>query len=274
MNARPAQLLGDTKARDYTEKLALFNAFAARELQAQIADLDLQPGMRVLDAGCGSGEALGWLGAALGPQGLAVGCDLAAAHAGIARRHGVVLQADLLQPPLRAGSFDVIWAVNTINHVREPVAALARLAPLLRAGGRLVLGQSSLVPDMYFAWDARLERLTNEAVRRYYRERYGLSERSLGSVRGLVGWLRAAGFSNVAVRTRVIERVQPLTESDRAYLLQAIFRGSWGERLRSYLDAEDFATLGALCDPGHAQFALARPDFHFLQSLTFAVGTL
>jgi SAM-dependent methyltransferase len=272
MSAHPAQLLGDTRARNYAGKLMRFNAFAAPELRAAIQELDIRAGMRVLDAGCGTGEALGWLGEAVGVNGLAVGCDLATAHTSAAQHRGLVLQADLLRPPLRPGSFDLIWAVNTVNHLREPAAALAQWAALLRPGGRLVLGQSSFVPDMYFAWDARLERLTNEAVRRYYRDRYGLRERQLSPVRGLLGWLRAAPLRNVAVRTRIIERVSPLEAADEGYLLEAIFRGTWGERLRPYLRASDFAALERLCDPANEGFALRRPDFHFLQSLTIAVG--
>ncbi|MGA7439828.1 MAG: hypothetical protein WBW32_17025, partial [Luteibacter sp.] len=63
MNPIPARgLLGDTTARDYSEKLRRFNAFAAPELCRAIASLGLKPGMRVLDAGCGTGEALAWLG--------------------------------------------------------------------------------------------------------------------------------------------------------------------------------------------------------------------
>src|SRR6185312_13111688 len=59
--ARSTALLGDTTARDYAHKLNLFNSFAQPELRRAIADLDLKPGMRVLDAGCGTGEALEWL---------------------------------------------------------------------------------------------------------------------------------------------------------------------------------------------------------------------
>ncbi|SFS19979.1 hypothetical protein SAMN05216570_4215 [Dyella sp. OK004] len=50
--------LGDSAARDYSRKLQLFNAFAEPELRNAIASLELRPGMRVLDAGCGTGEAL------------------------------------------------------------------------------------------------------------------------------------------------------------------------------------------------------------------------
>ena len=51
-------LLGDTTARDYSRKLQLFNSFAEPELRRAIASLGLKQGMHVLDAGCGTGEAL------------------------------------------------------------------------------------------------------------------------------------------------------------------------------------------------------------------------
>jgi SAM-dependent methyltransferase len=279
--ARPngsSGLLGDTPQRNYAQKLHRFNLFAEPELRAAIASLAIAPDARILDAGCGSGEALEWLAGNDGTQRLVVGMDLAAAHTGTARHITAspiaVVQADLLSPPFAAASFDLIWSVNTINHLRDPIAGLERLASLLRSGGRIACGQSSLLPDMYFAWDSRLERLTNEAVRSYYRKRYGLEERDLAGVRGVVGLMRAARLRELAVRTFVIERVAPLRAADEAYLLETIFRDSWGERLRPYLSHPDFEELTHLCDPNDQRFALKRPDFHFLQTLTLVVGSV
>lgn len=274
-----AGLLGDTPQRDYTEKLQLFNAFARPELREGIAALGVgvRTGERVLDAGCGTGETVGWFCESTGNRALVVGMDLAVAHVRIARctapAQAIILQADMLRPPLVEGSFDLIWSVNAVNHLHDPVAGVQLLAKLLRRGGRLVVGQSSLVPDMYFAWDARLEQRVNDAVRAYYRERYGRSEHEFAAVRALVGWLQATGLPQVAVRTRMIERIQPLAEADERYLRDAIFRDTWGERLRPYLHPEDFDMLARLCDPHDARYALRRPDFHFLQGLTMAVAT-
>jgi SAM-dependent methyltransferase len=271
-------LLGDTTRRDYSRKLQLFNSFAEPELRQAIDSLSLKPGMRILDAGCGTGEALHWLWDEVEPEGEVIGIDLATAHTAAARTavsaRTFVLQADLLQAPFAGASFDLIWCVNTINHVRDPVGGVQALATLLRPGGRIALGQSSLMPDMYFAWDSRLERLTNEAVRHYYRDRYRLDERDLTAVRSIIGLLRRAGLSKVIARTLIIERVAPLRAADEAYLTQAIFRDTWGERLRPYLAEDDYAELARLCDPQHPQFALRRPDFHFLQSFTLAVGEI
>jgi SAM-dependent methyltransferase len=254
-----AGLLGDTPSRDYSRKLHLFNAFAEPELRSLIVGVDLKPGMRILDAGCGTGEALPWLLDEVSPTGGVIGLDLATAH---------------VEAPIAGESIDFIWCVNTINHLRDPAHGVEQLAALLRPGGRIALGQSSLLPDMYFAWDSRLERVTNEAVHRYYHERYSLNERDLSSVRALVGLLRQADFQNVTARTVLIERVSPLDAATERYLLDTIFKNTWGERLRPFLSDDDYSELLRVCNPLYEQFALRRPDFHFLQSLTLVTGDM
>jgi SAM-dependent methyltransferase len=269
-------LLGDTPSRDYSRKLRLFNGFARREIREAIARLGLTPGMGVLDAGCGTGEALEWLRHEVMPKGRVVGIDLSAAHVAAARQHVLppaeILLGDILLPPFAPNSFDLIWCVNTINHMRDPTRAAIGLAALLRPGGRVAFAQSSILPDMYFAWDSRLERMTNEAVHQYYRDRYQVAEVDLRSVRGLVGLAQRAKLLNVVARTVVIERISPLDSETELYLKEAIFRNTWGERLRPYMAADDYAQLVRLCDQQHAEYALHRPDFHFVQTLTLVTG--
>ncbi|HEX4376600.1 MAG TPA: methyltransferase domain-containing protein [Steroidobacteraceae bacterium] len=276
--SRPRQgLLGDTAGRDYSAKLSAFNAHAEPELRQAIASLALRPGMRVVDVGCGSGDNLALLGEA-SDQSLLIGFDLAAAHAVAAKARNppaaLIAQADLRRAPLARASVDLIWCMNTINHVHEPTAALAGLAELLRPGGRIALAQSAFLPEMYFAWDARLERLVTEAVRQYYRERYGVDERRLTAVRALVGLLRAAGLGDIRARTLMIERIAPLKPADERYLAETVFRDTWGERLRPYLQPEDYQEVLRLTDPQDPAYALRRPDFHYLQSLTLVVAAI
>lgn len=272
----PPGLLGDTPQRDYGRKLRLFNAFAAPELRALIGELGLRPGQRVLDAGCGAGATIGWLAAEVGPTGLAVGLDLASAHARLARAASPasagIVQADLTAAPLRPGSFDLVWCVNTINHLRDPLAGVRALVELLAPGGRLALGQSHLLPEMVFAWDARLERVVTEANRAYYRDKYGLDEGDTTAIRALVGLLRAAGLREVRPRTIAVERVAPLSAADEAYLGETLLRGYWGEPVRRYLDPADWAELERLADPASPGYCLRRPDFHYLQTFTLVTG--
>ena len=268
--------LGDTSARDYGAKLRLFNAFAEPELRRAISGLYPTPGTRVLDVGCGTGEALEWFSACVHPGGVVAGLDLAAAHTLASRRRAgpdvLVLQGNLEHAPFADGQFDLVWCANTIHHLRNPLAGIEALVRLLRRNGRIAVGQSGLVPELLFAWDSRLERLVHEAVRAYYRDRYGLEERHLTAVRAVLGLLRSASLARISVNTVLIERCSPLRPADERYLVEAIFQGTWGERLKPYLPTEDYIELARLCDPGHSDFALARPDFHFIQSFTLAVG--
>ena len=278
VSGRYEGLLGDTAARDYSDKLSKFNAFAQPELRRLIKGLDLRSGMHVLDAGCGTGEALNWLLDEVAPSGRVVGVDLAAAHVAAARRRAppeiAIYQANLCNDLFEPASFDLVWCVNTINHLADPLGGVIHLATLLREGGRVAIGQSSFLPDMHFAWDSRLERMVNDAVRRYYEEKYDLDERDLIAVRALLGVLRRANLQNINVRTLIIERTSPLDAASESYLKEVIYRGTWGERLMPYLSPPDCAEIARLCDSDHSNYALRRPDFHFLQTFTLATGEI
>jgi SAM-dependent methyltransferase len=276
--ASPGGPLGDSENRDYSRKLQLFNRFARPEIRGLINHLNLAPGMRILDAGCGTGDNLECMRSAVGPGGAVVGIDLSAAHVSAASAGATanieIKQGDLMRTQFAPASFDLIWCANTIHHLSDSLLAIQRWSPALRPAGRIALLQSSLLPEMFFAWDSRLERVTNEAVRSYYRDRYRLEEQEIAAVRAVVGLLRRAQLNNISVRSVLIERIVPLDEATEAYLREAIFRDTWGERLRPYLSAEDYRQLRSLCDPEHADYALRRPDFHFLQSLTLATGEI
>src|SRR5262245_267698 len=104
---------------------------------AAIASLDLRPGMRVLDAGCGRGPPLGRFARAVAPGGTVTGLDLDTGELGIAAelwadeldRGDIRLDAgDVTDLPVADGSFDLAWASMTLHHVADPVAGLRELA--------------------------------------------------------------------------------------------------------------------------------------------------
>lgn len=263
----------------YADKLELFNRFAEPEIRQLIGGLDLLPGARVLDAGCGVGLTSAWLREQAGTTGLVVGCDLSEPHLRVALRHSLpadgaveLVQCDIATPPFRDGSFDLVWCANTINHLKDPVAGIRQLAATLRPTGRVAIVQSGFLPDMFFAWDERLERAVSGAVRQYYRDKYGFAERDVTAMRGLVGLARRAGLANITARTIVIERTAPLADVDRDYLLNVVFNGYWSERLRPYLDDDDWSEVQRLYDPASTDYCLDRADFHHIQTLTMVTG--
>lgn len=111
-------------------------------LDAELAG-DLTPpleGLRLLDAGCGTGRRLRGTGAAL-----AVGVDLSAdmLSAGVGQGSGhsdvETLVADVRDLPIPDRAFDVIWCRLVIGHVPEVAPAYGELARVADHGARMVV---------------------------------------------------------------------------------------------------------------------------------------
>jgi 2-polyprenyl-3-methyl-5-hydroxy-6-metoxy-1,4-benzoquinol methylase len=96
-------------------------------------------GNRVLDVGCSSGYLARPL-AARGNTIVGIELDPDAARAAEEFCEQVLVgDVETMELPLEPGSFDVVLGGDVIEHLRNPAAALERLRPLLRPGGRVVV---------------------------------------------------------------------------------------------------------------------------------------
>src|SRR5437870_4245813 len=112
-------------------------------------------GKLLLDAGCGNGTLTAML-STLGME--VVGLDLhdrlglanrqKALYAGERRENVHFVQGNLFNPPLKRGSFDLIYCSGVIHHMPNTKESFKKLIPLVKKGGRLyvwVYGNRGLV---------------------------------------------------------------------------------------------------------------------------------
>ena len=126
-----------------------------QDLVSQIGD----PGaMHILDVGCGSGttaHALAEMGASV------TGVDLEMHDTESAMDNVSLVRGDYLEVSPSLGKFDVVMALDVIEHFPDEAKVAAALASNLRPGGRLLV----TVPAYRFLWSSHDE--VNHHYRRY-----------------------------------------------------------------------------------------------------------
>jgi len=115
--------------------------------------------LRILDAGCGTGQML----KCLESHGDAIGLDSSSQAIGYARERGVkrLVQGSITDPPFRDGSFDCVVALDVIEHVDDDIGILTKLHEVVKPGGHLIV----TVPAFKVLWSEHDE--INQHKRRY-----------------------------------------------------------------------------------------------------------
>lgn len=231
--------------RDRLERLAAFYAEPTqRWLERAVV---FRPGMRIMEAGAGSGAMLSWFARKVGESGDVLGLDIDLSHAGRAEPPVRLLEADLYAPPAEPERFDLVFARLVIEHLPDPARAIACLARWLRPGGVMALADidcSVAAPaDKQVAgaddFDAALDRVRSAM------DRSGLVQADFGS--RLPGLMRDAGLDDVRE-----DRFERIVEGGSA----------WAEFM-----AENNLIIGALLGEADAARTVAafmrRPGFRF-----------
>jgi SAM-dependent methyltransferase len=118
------------------------------------------PARRALDVGCGSGGTLATLGA--GAQ-FSAGLDSSLHALRLSRERGLprLFQCDAQRLALAVAGFDLVTALDVIEHCRDDVQALREIWRVLAPGGLCVL----TVPALMILW-SNLDRVSQH-FRRY-----------------------------------------------------------------------------------------------------------
>src|SRR5688572_4056564 len=144
-------LRASDKRRHYEDKSARYYSSSVRD--ERILRFTGGPGLRVLDAACGSGH----IGALLRARGnRVIGCEISENAAAEARKvldevHVFDIEERWPDAVLKE-PFDVIVLGEILEHVFDPVAVLSQARNALVPGGRVVI----TTPN-FLVWIARLQ---------------------------------------------------------------------------------------------------------------------
>ncbi|MBV9728891.1 MAG: methyltransferase domain-containing protein [Pseudonocardiales bacterium] len=189
----------------YTDDSTRGHADALKNMNRVLADrVQIQPGERVLDAGCGVGGSSLWLATERSAR--VVGITLAARQVAMARGHaarrGLTDRvyfdvADFTATSFPDASFDIVWSVESLCHAPRKAAFYQEAARLLRPGGRVVVAD--------FIRTARPLDPTGEQLLREWLDGWAVPEIDTSAEH--LGYLVAAGFTDarlddVTVHTR------------------------------------------------------------------------
>ena len=236
----------------------------------------LQPGMSVLDAGCGSGSYLPTLRERIGGSGYLIGLDLSEANVQCALENDAgkndgAVAGSVVALPFRDGSFDAIWCANTVQYFadRELPALFSEFHRILRPDGIVAIKDVDMTGFRISPAPAFLGLHRGEAAV----TGPGVAPQSHGSLRGreLRRWLELAGLVEVTQTSMLIERWGPLEGAD----LQ--FWSEWLPYLAAVAEArgvppEDMEVWRSVATPSLARAFVRRPDFYGCEVQVAASG--
>jgi ubiquinone/menaquinone biosynthesis C-methylase UbiE len=149
----------------------------AKEAELVLRLLDLKPGEKILDAGCGTGIfTLDYLERGVEVVGLDISRPmLRMAGAKAADYPFDAIRGDMLYLPFKEGAFDRVVSVTALEFIADGRRAIAELFRVTRPGGRVVVATlNSLSP-----WAARRRAKTQKGQRHILEEAFFRSPEEL-----------------------------------------------------------------------------------------------
>lgn len=158
---------------------------------------ELRPGMRLLDVGCGPGSITRDLAKRLAP-GEVIGLDLSRETLAVARQDAVARglgnlqyqEGSVYELPFPDAVFDVAYAHQVLQHLREPAAALAEMLRVVCSGGLIAVRDVDWGTVSYWPRDPWIDRFIEVHLQTWYRNggepRLGRQLRALCNAAGLM----------------------------------------------------------------------------------------
>jgi len=259
--------------------LLLHHRVKLLDRQAIVRKLDIQPGDRVLDLGCGPGLWTQLLADAVGPAGCVVGVDFdrdllaharritEASHPNIDIRFRMMDMSDIGDLD---ETFDVIFFSNCFCYIPEPAAVIDVMKRIIRRGGRVIGRNWDGGPFALYPMRERLLTLVQHhlAIALEKQAEVAYFDHYFG--RKMPGIFRRHGFSHVTCDTYLIERFGPADAELAAYIQT---NGAWmADKVAASLDPSDLAEWRAYFDPEDPGCGYLSEDFYFCMTEMAVTG--
>src|SRR3712207_1725920 len=189
-----------------------------------LSSVGIEPGWRVLDAGCGSGSYLPLLTELVGRNGHVAALDLASDNVALVEKRlsgwnlPCTVEArtgSLKALPYPDNVFDAVWCANTTLHFgnEELPSVLAELRRVVRPGGLVAVKDLDTNLLRFHPADPFLVFRLSEAGLRAGRE----TAESIGALRGrgLRRWLERSGLGEGGEENPLLERGAPPRTGER-----------------------------------------------------------
>ncbi len=247
---------------------AVVAAHAARTAASSAAYLlpHLSVGQRLLDVGCGPGSITIDLAELVAP-GDVVGIDrsdevlLAARRLAAARGVPNVAfeTANVYELPFDDGSFDVVHAHQTLQHLVDPTAALREVARVLRPDGLLAVRDADYGTMVHAPHEPGID-----AWLALYHAVTSANRADADAGRHLSGWVHDAGFVDLVTTTSTWTSAEPVSCRSWAELWASrLTEGAFAEQAQS----EALATRAELDEQAAAFRAWASQPTAFFAFL-------
>jgi ubiquinone/menaquinone biosynthesis C-methylase UbiE len=165
--------------------------------------LSVKPREHILEVGCGAGDDARALAQLVGREGRVVGLDLSQTMIADAQKKAVGLgtslefrQGDAHQLPFSDHTFDACRVDRVLQHLEDPQRAIAEMARVLKAGGRIAAAE----PD----WDTLVVDVPDRSLARKIIHHKCDSARQGWIGRRLKNIFSAVGLRDISVDTHTL----------------------------------------------------------------------
>lgn len=202
-----------------------------------ITTIQAQPGQRILDVGCGTGQPAVQLAQKSGAHVTGITVSETQVAAARARAAAAGLDSSVtfdlvnaMELPFADASYDAAWAFESIFHMPSRLQAFREMARVVRPGGKIVVADFVTMRPM------------TQAEMDIAYPAFAVSE--IGSLEGYINDLKAAGLTNITCRDVTANTIKPSNRATLANLQSethlAELRSVYGEeRVAGFLGGWD-----------------------------------